>query len=60
MLPPEINYMSVKASDNHGKANLFNRFYLRFLKWFFTPMPEVSEDTCIKLDEVSFSSSDVI
>ena len=23
------------------------------------PMPEVSEDTCIKLDEVNFSSSDV-
>ena len=24
MLPPEITYMSVKASNDHGKANLFN------------------------------------
>ena len=23
------------------------------------PMPEVNEDTCIKLDEINFSSSDV-
>ena len=26
MLPPEITYMSVKASNDHGKANLFNTF----------------------------------
>ena len=26
MLPPEITYMSVKASNDQGKANLFNTF----------------------------------
>ena len=61
MLPAEITYMSVKASNDHGKANLFNTFLSSVFKqaWFFTPMPEVSEDNCIKLNEVNFSSSDV-
>ena len=61
MLPAELTYMSVKASNDHGKANLFSTFLLSVFKqeWFFTPMPEVSEDTCFKLDEVNLSSSDV-
>ena len=61
MLPAEITYMSVKASNDRGIANLFNTFSSSVFKqeWFFTPMPEVNEDTCFKLDEVNFSSSDV-
>ena len=61
MLPAEITYMSVKASNDHAKQIYSIRFYLRFLNrsGFSTPMPEVSEDTCIKLDEFNFSSSDV-
>ena len=61
MLPAEITYSSVKASNDHGKANLFNKFLSSVLRqeWFCTPMPEVSEVTCIKLDEANFSSSDV-
>ena len=61
MLPAEITYTSVKASNDHSKANLFNTFLSSVFQqeWFFTPIPEVSEDTCIKLDAVNFSSSDV-